>query len=77
MIGVTGSQRESRSGLLRRGTGGMSESGHTLSTPGEGTVEAEDMRALMMRFTKTEMRLYLAQKHRVWGEEALRPGEWI
>lgn len=35
------------------------------------------MRALMMRFTKTEMRLYLTQKHmgEVWGEEALRPGE--
>lgn len=76
-IGATGSQRESRSGLLRRGTEGTSESGHALRTPGEGTVEAENMRAIMMRYTKTEMRLFPAQKHRgeVWGEEALRAGE--
>lgn len=43
--GVAGSQRESRSGLLRRGTGAMSASGHAPRTPEEGTEEAGDARA--------------------------------
>lgn len=39
--GVPGSQRESRSGLLRRGTGVMSASGHAPRTPEEGTEDAD------------------------------------
>lgn len=65
--GVPGSQRESRSGLLRRGTGVMSAvmsaSGHAPRTPEEGQRTLTDF---------TEIRLSQSQRHR--GEALTQRG---